>query len=141
MRYGYSIGDLAHATGCKVQTIRYYEQIGLMPAPSRTEGGQRRYGIEHHRRLAFIRHARDLGFDIAAIRQLLALADQPNRSCADVDKIARSHLHDINGKIARLAALQTEVRRMIARCKRGRIGDCRVIEVLADHDQCLHDRH
>lgn len=73
------IGALAERTGCNIQTIRYYEQIGLLPQPSRTEGGQRRYGTDTARRLAFIRHARDLGFDIDSIRELMQLAGAPER--------------------------------------------------------------
>ena len=72
-----TIGALGRKTGTKVQTIRYYEQIGLMPEPDRTEGGQRRYGDNEQDRLAFIRHARQLGFSLEAIRELLDLSDQP----------------------------------------------------------------
>jgi len=75
-----SIGDLGQQTGCKVQTIRYYEQIGLMPAPSRTSGNQRRYNPGHAERLAFIRHSRELGFSLDAIRELLDISDDPERS-------------------------------------------------------------
>ncbi len=78
-----AIGTLAKRTGTKVQTIRYYEQIGLLPEPGRTEGGQRRYGDEDLDRLAFIRHARQLGFTLEAIRELLDLSDNPSRSCAE----------------------------------------------------------
>lgn len=82
-----SIGTLAKRTGTKVQTIRYYEQIGLMPEPERTEGGQRRYGTQSHDRLAFIRHARQLGFSLEAIRELLDLSDSPEQSCAQIDAV------------------------------------------------------
>jgi DNA-binding transcriptional MerR regulator len=126
-----AIGTLARRTGVKVPTIRYYESIGLLPAPERTGSNRRAYGAEAERRLRFIRHARELGFEVATIRQLLELADQPDRSCAEVDSIARAHLSDIESKIARLKALRSEVRRMIDQCARGRISNCRVIEVLA----------
>lgn len=135
MHPDFSIGDLADATGCKVQTIRYYEQIGLMPEPPRTEGRQRRYAKEHRQRLDFIRHARELGFGVETIRELLDLADQPERACGEVDQIATLHLKDIDSKIARLTDLRGEVQRMIRSCKRGRIAECRVIEVLADHSR------
>jgi DNA-binding transcriptional MerR regulator len=91
--------------------------------------------------LRFIRHARDLGFEVDAIRQLLYLASDPDRSCKAADAIAHQHLADIDEKIARLSALKVEVTRMIANCVHGSIGQCRVIEVLADHGQCECERH
>lgn len=136
-----AIGALAQATGVKVPTIRYYEEVGLLPAPDRTESNRRTYGPSAVRRLSFIRHARELGFEVDAIRQLLALADDPHRPCHEADGIARAHLTDIDSKIRRLTALRAEVRRMVDQCAHGEIKDCRVIEVLADHDQCLSDQH
>ena len=135
----HTIGQLAARTGCKAQTIRYYEQIGLMPEPVRTEGNQRRYGAQHLERLAFIRHSRELGFSLQAIRELLSLADDPGRSCAAADRIAQRQLAQVESRIARLDALKTELERMIVQCRGGRVADCRVIEVLADHTQCLAD--
>jgi len=132
-----TIGTLAKQTGTKVQTIRYYEEIGLMPAPERTEGGQRRYGAAALDRLAFIRHARDLGFGLDAIRELLSLSDRPDRPCADVDAIARRHLSDVERRIARLETLRLELGRMLAQCNAGCVSDCRVLEVLRDHAECL----
>ena len=131
-----TIGDLARQSGCKVQTVRYYEQVGLMPEPARTEGNQRRYGPRHAQRLAFIRHARELGFPLEAVRELLGLADDPDRSCAAADAIASAHLAEIEHRIARLTSLKTELERMVAQCRGGRVADCRVIEVLADHGNC-----
>lgn len=128
----FSIGMLSAETSCKVETIRYYEQIGLMPSPPRSEGGQRRYSAVHVQRLAFIRHARELGFDIDSIRQLLTLSDQPDQQCSEVDTIARRHLKDIDSKIGLLMGLRKEMQRMIRSCKQGRIADCRVISALAD---------
>lgn len=138
-----SIGELAMQTGCKVQTIRYYEQIGLMPEPLRTEGNQRRYGQEHVSRLAFVRHSRELGFPLDAIRELLSLADVPDRSCAAADEIARRQLGAVERRMRQLAALKAELKRMITECAGGRIGECRVIEVLADnsHAHCLSSHH
>ena len=138
---GIPIGLLSKRTEVKIPTIRYYEQSGLMPSPSRTDGNRRTYDEASEHRLRFIRHARDLGFDVDAIRQLLGLADQPDRSCAEADVIARVHLREIESKLARLTALQAEVRRMIDECAHGRVGDCRVIQVLADHGQCVSDAH
>ena len=136
-----SIGQLAAATGCKVQTIRYYEQIGLLPPPARTGGNQRRYTARHRDRLAFVRHARDLGFPLSAVRELLDLADHPERPCGAADRIARRQLAEVEGRIARLRALSAELERMIDACAGGRVKDCRVIEVLADHGRCLHADH
>ena len=135
----FTIGRLAREGGCKVQTIRYYEQIGLMPEPARTEGNQRRYGPHHGQRLAFIRHARELGFPLEAVRELLSLSDDKHRSCAAADAIAKDHLVAVERRIARLNALKTELERMIEQCRGGSIADCRVIEVVADHSHghCL----
>jgi DNA-binding transcriptional MerR regulator len=126
-----AIGELARRSGYAVQTLRYYEQIGLMPKPPRTSGGQRRYGEDLLRRLLFIRNARDLGFEIEDIRSLLDLAGRPDQSCASVDAIATAHLVSIDGKIARLTALRAEVNRMLKACAKGRIAHCKVIDVLA----------
>jgi DNA-binding transcriptional MerR regulator len=139
----YAIGDLARHTGTKVETIRWYERDGVMPAPVRTRGGHRVYTQAHRKRLAFIRHARELGFPLEDVRALLRLADEPDRPCDEADKIARSHLAAVQSRIARLQALEAELSRMIAACGRGRVAECRVIEVLADqsHAQCLHEGH
>jgi len=136
-----TIGQLARETGCKVQSIRYYESIGLMPEPVRTAGNQRRYDRRHLERLAFIRHGRELGFSLDAIRELMSLADDPDRPCAAADRIASAQLARVESRIRRLEALRRELERMIEQCRRGRIADCRVIEVLADHAQCLHADH
>lgn len=136
-----AIGDLAKRTDTKVQTIRYYEEIGLLPPPSRTEGKQRVYGTSSLRRLAFIRHARDLGFSIDAIRELLQLSDHPEQPCGDADAIARRHLAEVEDRLKRLRALQKELKRMLIEHHEhgGNIGDCRVIEVLSDHGLCGHE--
>jgi Cu(I)-responsive transcriptional regulator len=138
---GFTIGRLARATGCKVQTIRFYEQIGLLPQPARSEGNQRLYTEADAERLCFVRHCRELGFSLDAIRELLSLADHPDRPCAIADRIAQTHLREVEQRMARLRALQTELRRMIAECRGGRIADCCIIEVLADHRHCLSDDH
>ncbi|NDW01555.1 helix-turn-helix domain-containing protein [Salipiger sp. PrR002] len=136
-----TIGTLAKRTGSKVQTIRYYEQIGLMPEPGRTEGGQRRYGHAELDRLAFIRHARDLGFSLEAIRELLDLSDTPDHACDHVDAIAQKQLRAVEARIVRLEALRAELKRMIGQCSGGSVADCRVLEVLRDHGECLSDHH
>ena len=138
-----TIGELARRSGCKVQTIRYYEQIGLIDPARRSEGNQRRYDARHADRLAFIRHSRELGFSLDAIRDLLALAGEPDRPCGDADRIARRHLRDVEHRLVRLTALKTELERMVEQCAGGKIANCRVIEVLSDHShaQCLNDDH
>ncbi|NNM73937.1 MerR family transcriptional regulator [Enterovirga aerilata] len=137
----FSIGELSRRAQVKVPTIRYYEQIGLLPAPPRTEGKQRRYDETDAGRLNFIRHARELGFEIDAIRELLDMSAQPDRSCDEADEIARRHLGEVDRRIAKLTALRGELTRMISECGHGRVAECRVIQVLADHEMCEHDRH
>lgn len=133
---GLTIGDLAKSTGVKVQTIRYYETIDLLPLPDRTEGNQRRYDEHAADTLRFIRHARDLGFEIGQIRDLLALAAHPDHPCNDVDAIARHHLEQVEQRIAILQTLRGELKRMVRQCSGGRVANCRVIESLADHAHC-----
>jgi len=133
-----TIGKLGEAAGVKVPTIRYYEQIGLLPEPGRSAGNQRLYGKATLDRLSFVRHARELGFSLAAIRDLLSLSDRPDHSCAAADAIARVQLAATRARIARLRALEGELERMVAQCAHGTIADCRVIEVLGDHAHCTH---
>lgn len=125
------IGDLARATNTKVETIRYYEQIGLLPAPARTSGNFRAYSAKHLGRLSFIRRARDLGFTLDQVRELLSLSDQKRQSCEAVDVIARQHLADVDRKIVDLTALREELSSLIEQCGCGMIADCRIIDALA----------
>jgi DNA-binding transcriptional MerR regulator len=136
-----TIGRVAEAAGCKVQTIRYYEQIGLLPRPPRSEGNQRLYDQAVIDRLTFIRHARELGFPLGAIRDLLSLVDHPDQSCEAADAIARTQLREVEQRIERLQALKLELHRMIDQCAGGRIADCRVIEALSDHALCRPGKH
>lgn len=135
------IGEMSRRTGVKVPTIRYYEGIGLLPAPARTDGGQRSYDGSHLRRLTFVRHARELGFEVEAIRQLLDLDAHPERPCDKADEIARHHLGEVERRIGKLVALRSELSRMVEACSHGTAGECRVIQVIADHDLCEADRH
>lgn len=134
------IGELSRATGTNIETIRYYERIGLLPAPARTAANYRSYGSSHRARLTFVRHSRELGFTIEEIRSLLDLSDHPARDCGDADRIATRHLEQVEGKIAQLTALRDELTRIVGRCRGGLAGDCRVIEALGDHSQC-ESRH
>jgi DNA-binding transcriptional MerR regulator len=128
----FPIGEVARRTGVKVPTIRYYEGIGLLPAPPRSEGNRRVYEEADLRRLAFIRHARELGFEVEAIRTLLSLQDNPDQSCAAADTIARARLAEVEQRIAKLLALKSELQRMVQHCSAGRVSQCRVIETLGD---------
>lgn len=136
----FSIGTLSRETGVKVPTIRYYEQMGLIDAPARTEGNQRRYGHIELERLGFIKHARDLGFSIEAIQALITLQEHPDRSCTEANQIAEEQLQDVRGKIARLLKLQQELERITEGCPGdGPSGACYVLASLANHDFCDHD--
>jgi DNA-binding transcriptional MerR regulator len=141
MRTTLTIGEAARQSGVKVATIRYYEQIGLLPAPPRTDANRRLYGEGDVRRLAFIHHGRELGFELEAIRTLLSLQDNPNQTCEMADAIAKARLAEVEQRIARLNALKAELEVMIDGCRHGRLAECKVIGVLADHGQCLHDHH
>lgn len=124
------IGELARATATKVETVRFYEKAGLLPPPARTDANYRSYGPAHLQRLSFIRRARDLGFSLDAVRDLLALADDRGKPCAAVDAIASGHLAEVERKIADLIALRAELDRMIGSCRRGTVADCMIIEAL-----------
>ncbi len=125
------IGDLARATSTKVETIRYYEQMGLLPVPARTGGNYRVYSAEHLGRLSFIRRARHLGFTLEQIQELLGLSDKKRQSCEAVDLIARQHLAVVDRKIDDLTALRLELNNLIEQCECGTIADCRILESLA----------
>jgi DNA-binding transcriptional MerR regulator len=126
-----TIGALGKATATKPETIRYYERIGLLPAPARSTGNYRHYTDQDRRRLTFIRKSRALGFTIEQVRALLRLADHREQSCADVDRIARDHVRAIESKIAELTALGDELRGLIVQCRQGTISECRILEALS----------
>ena len=125
-----TIGKLSARTGCKVETIRYYERIGLLPEPLRSEGGHRHYGQADAKRLNFILRARRLGFALDGVRALLDLADGRGNSCAEVEGIAGRHLGDVRGKLADLQSLEVVLADMVERCRSGTMPDCPVIEAL-----------
>ena len=130
-----TIGDLAAATNTRVETVRWYEKVKLLPVPDRSPGNYRLYGLEHLRRLGFIRRGRDLGFTLDQIRELLAMADDRDRSCAEVDAIARAHLTEVERKLSDLARLAHELRDVIGQCGCGSVADCRIIESLSPHGE------
>lgn len=126
----FTIGYLARQTGVKIPTIRYYEQVGLLPKPQRTPGNQRIYEYRHLTRLTFIRHCRELGFSQAAIRDLLKLSENPDQPCDVVTDIARTQRDEINRRISQLTDLRSELNRMITACSGGPIKNCRIVEAL-----------
>lgn len=124
------IGDLASATDTKVNTIRFYEEIGLMRKAARTGSGRRTYDTDDLRRLRFIRHGRKLGFEVQDIRSLLALADEPDRQCSEVTAIALKHLADVNRRITQLSLLRDELNRVASLCSGGTVSECRIMDSL-----------
>lgn len=131
-----SIGDMARRSGVKVPTIRYYEEMGLLEPAERSEGNQRRYGKAELERLTFIRHARDLGLGIDAIRDLLQLSAHPEKPCERADRIAAERLAQVRDKIARLRRLEAELDRIVSSCDGSVVRDCYVIGALAHHEWC-----
>ena len=125
-----SIGALALAAGCNLETVRYYEKVGLMKAPPRTQGGHRAYGSEAAGRLSFIRRARELGFTVDDIRSLLGLVDRRAVTCGEVQKIAEHQLRGVRAKLADLKKLEHVLAGMTRSCAGGDVPDCPVIEAL-----------
>ncbi len=131
---GAPIGQLARLTGTKVNTIRFYEQIGLMPIAVRSGSGRRTYGDADLARLHFIRQGRGLGFSISEIRSLLELSDRPDRDCAEASVIARRHLGEVELRITQLIRLRTELARMAESCAGGSASNCGIIEAIAERE-------
>ena len=125
-----AIGRLARHTGTNVETIRYYERMGLWAAPPRSAGGYRLYGTEHLERLTFIRRARRLGFSIGEVRTLLRLADERKRPCAEARAVAEEHLADVRNKIADLETMEKVLKETVARCAPGTGSPCVLIDAL-----------
>ncbi|MCG2840154.1 helix-turn-helix domain-containing protein [Sandaracinobacter sp. RS1-74] len=125
------IGELAQATGTKVETVRFYEKIGLLDAPSRTRSNYRAYGPAHLGRLSFIRRARDLGFSLDQVRALLSLSDDPEQPCEAIDAVARAHLEEVDRKLADLKALRQELQHLLGQCGSGVVSTCRIVEALS----------
>lgn len=125
-----TIGVLSRRTGCKVETIRYYERIGLLPAPARSAGGHRLFGEDHLKRLTFIRRGRELGFSLDDIRGLLGLVDGGAYTCAEVKAVTLEHLGEVRRKLADLRRLERVLKGMAAECEGGAVPDCPVIDAL-----------
>ena len=128
------IGELAARTGTTPEAIRYYERVGVLSPPERRGAGRyRRYGPADVERLGFVRRARELGFSLVEVRDLLGLVDQPERSCAEVDQLARAHLEAVNEKLAQLTALKSELERVVGNCEGGlAVADCRILAALGE---------
>jgi DNA-binding transcriptional MerR regulator len=133
------IGKLSKETGVKVPTIRYYEDIGLLDAPPRTEGNQRRYGKPALDRLRFIAHAGAMGFPMGSLKAMLRLSKHKEAPCADVDELVRDRLQEVDERIARLTRLRSELAGMLESHHHGTVADCRIVEVLSDHEECAHE--
>ena len=125
------IGALSKRTGVNIETIRYYERIGVMPAPLRTEGGQRVYDDDHIKRLSFIRRCRALGFSLDDIRALLKLVDGGDHTCGEVHDMTVTHIADIRAKITDLKRMEQVLKDMAARCAGGDVPDCPILEALS----------
>ncbi|KGJ99188.1 MerR family transcriptional regulator [Thalassotalea sp. ND16A] len=128
----YSIGQLSKKSGCKVETVHYYERIELMPEPPRTEGGHRVYSLTHVKRLNFIRRSRELGFKIEQIRELLKFIDEPNHYCGEVRAMAMQQSRVVQEKILDLQRLQSALDEMVTHCKgnQNSIDDCPIVDAL-----------
>lgn len=127
---GLTIGRLAKAAKVNLETVRYYERIGIMPAPDRTSGGHRSYATTHVQRLSFIRRARELGFGLDDIRALIELAEPGHRTCAEVEPIAAAHLATVQAKVSDLVRLEAVLKDAVTQCAGGTAALCPVIEVL-----------
>lgn len=125
-----TIGALGKVTGTKVETIRYYERIGLLAKPPRTRGNYRLYGEAELARLSFIRRARALGFPLDQVRALLALSSERDQDCAKIDAIARDHLAEVEQKIAALNGLRRALVALVASCQGSTVAECHIIEAL-----------
>ena len=126
------IGELARRTGCNIDTIRYYEKVGMLAPPMRTEAGYRLYGADDVRRLSFIRRARELGFQPEEVRAMLRLSDEQAQPCAEVMGVARSHLADVRSKIADLQAMEAALEILVVKCEKGLSTLCPLIETLSN---------
>lgn len=131
----FQIGALSRQTGVGIETIRYYEREGLLPAPARTPGGYRSYGASDLQRLAFIRRTRGLGFSLEEVRRLLSLADRTSRSCGAVHALASQHLADIRAKIVDLRKMEAVLATMVKGCAEGTMPECPLLDALAGLDR------
>ncbi len=126
------IGQLSKETGCKIETVRYYERIGLLEEPPRTEGGYRIYDEDDLKRLFFIRRSRKLGFAIEEIRGLLRLVDGGVYTCSDIKEIAMEHIDSIHQKILYLKRLEKSLTHIVSQCSGNTAPECPIVDALFD---------
>lgn len=126
----WTIGNLARAAGCRVETVRYYERIGLLPAPPRTRGGHRLYAREHAKRLVFVRRCREFGFGVDQIRELLTLVDGHCYTCDEVREVVLRHRAQLRSRLRALRAMERALGDMAAACTGGTVPDCPFIDTL-----------
>ena len=124
------IGEVSAASGCHIETIRYYERIGLMTSPARTESGYRQYRDADVERLRFITRGRALGFSLEVIASLLRLAEETDLPCSDVDRLARTHLVDVQRRIADLQCMEHELQCTIESCSGRERASCSILGAL-----------
>lgn len=129
---GYTIGQVSRRSGVNIETIRYYERVGIMPEPGRTRGGNRQYDHEQLKRLAFVRRSRELGFSLAEIRALLNMVDHEDFTCAQVHEMTIAHLSTVRDKISGLRRLEKALKSMADECSKGDLPVCPIIDTLFD---------
>jgi Predicted transcriptional regulators len=127
---GITIGKFSRRTGVNIETIRYFEKVGLLAAPPRTQGGHRLYDEHHVRTLSFIKRARELGFAPGDVRAILNLGGPADACCDEVRTIAVHHLEQVRLKMADLAKLERLLASTVERCSGGHVPDCAVIDML-----------
>ncbi|MBL4642844.1 MAG: helix-turn-helix domain-containing protein [Flavobacteriaceae bacterium] len=130
IKRGYAIGEMSRQTGVNIETIRYYERIGIIPKPDRTEGGNRQYNHDELKRLSFVRRCRELGFSLNEIRALLEMADRDDFTCNEVHDMTASHLINVKKKLNDLKRLERVLKGMVAECSKGDVPDCPIIDTL-----------
>ena len=135
------IGALSRQTGCNIETIRYYERIGMLPAPPRTEGGHRCYSEAHLKRLTFIRRGRELGFKLDEIRSLLGLVDGGDYTCGEVLALTREHLEAIRAKIGDLKRLEKTLADIANQCDGGTVPECPIVDALFEGRSILRNAY
>ena len=127
---GYAIGEMSRSTGVNIETIRYYERMGIMPKPDRTRGGNRQYNHEQLKRLFFVKRCRELGFSLREVRALLKMVDGHDFSCNEVHDMTILHLANVKKKLNDLKRLERSLEKMAAQCSKGDMPDCPIIDTL-----------
>jgi MerR family mercuric resistance operon transcriptional regulator len=126
-----SIGRHSRQTGVNVETIRYYERIGILPQPPRTAGGRRIFDGTAARRLIFIRRCRELGFGLDDVRAMLSLVDRDEADCAAIRELTEGHLMEVRSKLAVLRRMERVLATMVKQCRSGMVPDCPIVETLS----------